>query len=147
MKIIFLEDVKGSGKKFQIAEVKNGYARNYLLKNKLAVEATPAALNELEQRKAAAERRAAKELAEATALKEELEKKVVEIAAKCGDGKMYGSVTSADVADGLAKLGMDVDKKKIVMDNIRELGEYGVEIKLYPGVSASVKVNVVKEEE
>ena len=126
MKVILLSDVKGTGKKGQILEVSDGYARNCLLKKKLAVEATASALNENAQKKAAEEKR-------------------IDIGVKCGDGKMYGSVTTADIAEGLKKQGIEIDKKKIVLkENIKALGVFEIEIKVYAGISAKVKVNIVK---
>ena len=87
----------------------------------------------------------AEEIAEAKVLKEKLEKSTIDIGVKCGDGKMYGSVTTADIADGLKKLGLDVDKKKVVLkENIKSLGVFDIEIKVYAGISAKVRVNIVK---
>lgn len=147
MKVIFLQDVKGSGKKGQTVEVNDGYARNFLIKRKLAIEATAAAMNEAAQKKAADDKRIAEEIAAAKVLKEQLEKSVIDIGVKCGDGKMYGSVTTADIADGLQKIGIDVDKKKIVLkENIRELGVFDIEVKVYANISAKVKVRIVKAE-
>ncbi len=147
MKIIFLTDVKGSGKKGEIKEVNDGYARNFLIKKNLAKEATTGALNEAAQKKAADEKRIAEETAAALELKAKLEKSVIDIGVKCGEGKMYGSVTTADIAEGLGKLGLDVDKKKVVLkENIRELGVFEIEIKVYAGIAAKVKVNIVKAE-
>ena len=141
MKVILLSDVKGTGKKGQILEVSDGYARNCLLKKKLAVEATASALNENAQKKAAEEKR----IAEAKVVKEKLEKSVIDIGVKCGDGKMYGSVTTADIAEGLKKQGIEIDKKKVVLkENIKALGVFEIEIKVYAGISAKVKVNIVK---
>ncbi|MDD7092549.1 MAG: 50S ribosomal protein L9 [Eubacteriales bacterium] len=145
MKVILLSDVKGTGKKGQIVEVNDGFARNFLLKKKLATEATASAVNEAAQKKAAEEKRIAEEIAEAKVLKEKLEKSTIDIGVKCGDGKMYGSVTAADIADGLKKLGLDVDKKKVVLkENIKSLGVFDIEIKVYAGISAKVRVNIVK---
>ena len=96
-------------------------------------------------KKAAEEKRIAEEIAEAKVLKEKLEKSTIDIGVKCGDGKMYGSVTTADIADGLKKLGLDVDKKKVVLkENIKSLGVFDIEIKVYAGISAKVRVNIVK---
>ncbi len=147
MKIIFLTDVKGSGKKGEIKEVNDGYARNFLIKKNLAKVATTGAVNEAAQKKAADEKRIAEVTAAAFELKAKLEKSVIDIGVKCGEGKMYGSVTTADIAEGLGKLGLDVDKKKVVLkENIRELGVFEIEIKVYAGIAAKVKVNIVKAE-
>lgn len=147
MKVIFLQDVKGSGKKGELADVNDGYARNFLIKKKLAIEATPGAINEATQKKAAEDKRIEEEIAQAKILKEKLEKSVIDIGVKCGDGKMYGSVTTQDIADGLKKIGLDVDKKKVVLkENIRELGVFDIEIKVYANIQAKVKVRIVKAE-
>lgn len=147
MKIILLTDVKGTGKKGEILEVSDGYARNFLIKKKLAEEATAAALNEAAQKKAAEEKRIAEEKAAANDVAQKLAGKIVDVAVKCGDGKMYGSVTVADIAEGLAKLGIEVDKKKIVLkETIKNLGLYTAEVKLYAGISAKISINVVRAE-
>ena len=145
MKVILTEDVKSLGKNAEIVNDSDGYARNCLLKKKLAVEATASALNENAQKKAAEEKRIAEEIAEAKVVKEKLEKSVIDIGVKCGDGKMYGSVTTADIAEGLKKQGIEIDKKKVVLkENIKALGVFEIEIKVYAGISAKVKVNIVK---
>lgn len=145
MKVILLQDVKAQGKKGELIEVNDGYARNFLIKKGLAKEATSTGINELKQQQAKLEKQRAEELAAAKEAAARLKDTVVEVAVKCGDGKMYGSVTTANIADGLAKIGIDVDKKKIVLkDAIRELGTFEVDVKLHQGVSATVKINVVK---
>lgn len=147
MKVILLEDVKGTGKKGEVREVSDGYARNCLIKKKLAAEATPTAINEAAQRRAADEKRAEEDLSAAKALKARLEGSVIDIGVKCGDGKIYGSVTTADIADGLLKQGIEIDKKKVVLkESIKALGCYSIEIKVYANVSAKVTVNIVKAE-
>ncbi|MEG1612569.1 MAG: 50S ribosomal protein L9 [Clostridia bacterium] len=145
MKIILLQDVKGTGKKGDLLEVNDGFARNCLLKKKLAEVATGANINEITQRKAAEAKRLAAELADAKVLAKKLEASVIDIGVKCGDGKIYGSVTNADIAEGLLKLGMAVDKKKIVIkESMKALGRYQIEIKVYSGITAKVVVNIVK---
>lgn len=147
MKVIFLQDVKGSGKKGQILEVNDGYARNFLIKKKLATDATAANINEANQKKAAEEKRLAEELVAAKELAKKLEASVIDIGVKCGDGKIYGSVTTADIAEGLDKQGISIDKKKVVLkDCIKALGRYEIEIKVYAGITAKVHVNIVKAE-
>ena len=143
MVVILLKDVKGQGKKNQIIEVSDGYARNCLIKKGLALEATAAAQNEAKQRDAAEKKRAAEELAAAQARAKELDRDMIRIFVKCGSaGKMYGSVTSAEIGEALG-----VDKKKIVLkDTIRAVGLYEVEVKLHAGVSAKVKIDVVAAE-
>lgn len=146
MKVILVQDVKGTGKKDEIVEVSDGFARNFLFKNKLAVAADPQNINALKQRQKAEEAKRQAERAEAELMKKQLESLNVTIAVKASEsGKMFGSVTSADIAEQLKKLGADVDKKKIALkENIREFGEYTVQIKLYPEVLAQLKFSVVK---
>lgn len=145
MKVLLLQDVKGLGKKGELHEVNDGYARNFLIKKKLAAEASAAVVNEVRQKEAASAERHRKEREEALRLAEELKGKSVTVAVRCGDGKIYGSVTNADVADGLKAQGYDVDKKKIVMkEQIKDIGVYSVEIKLFPEITASCKIVVVK---
>lgn len=147
MKVILLADVKGTGIKGDVVEVNDGYARNFLLKKKLAEPATASSINEAKQKRMAEEKRIAEEMAAAKELATKLESSVIDIGVKCGDGKIYGSVTTADIANGLAKQGINVDKKKIVLkESIKALGQYSVEIKVYANISAKVTVNIVKEE-
>lgn len=146
MKVILLKDVKSQGKQGDIIEVSDGYARNGLIKQGLAKEASVSAVNEVKQRKDADEKRRAEEVAEARAAAEKLKGTVVKVAVKCGDGKMYGSVTTADVAKGLEAVGIAVDKKKIVLkEQIKELGRFKAEVKLYANVSAAIDIEVVKD--
>ncbi len=145
MKVILLKDVKSQGKKDDVIDVSDGYARNFLIKNGLAIAATAGALNEAGQKKAALAKKQAEEKQEAEALAKQLKGQVVEVRAKCGDGKMYGSVTTQHIADALKDKGIDIDKKKLVLkDNVRELGRFAVEAKLYAGVSAKFEIEVVK---
>lgn len=147
MKVILLADVKGSGKKGELVEVNDGYARNFLFKKKLAEPATASNINEATQKRLAEEKRKAEEIAEAKVLAEKLDKSAVDIKVKCGDGKMYGSVTSADIANSLEKQGLNVDKKKIVLkDSIKALGQYLVEVKVYANISSKITVNIIKED-
>lgn len=144
MKVILLCDVKGQGKKEDILNVSDGYARNYLFPRKWAVEATPASIKEIERKRAAEEqlekerREAAQEQAKA------LNDKVIRITAKSGDtGRLYGSVTNQEIADELKKqYGFEVDKRKIECDPIRQTGEYDVSVGVYSGISAKMKVLV-----
>lgn len=145
MKILLLQDVKGLGKKGEIHEVNDGYARNFLIKKKLASEASSSIINEVNQKNAANAEKLKKEKAEAMRVAEELKTKTVTVGVRCGDGKIYGSVTNADIAEGLKAQGYDVDKKKIVIkEQIKDLGTYSVEIKLFPEVSATCRIVVVK---
>ena len=146
MKVIFLEDVKGKGKKGEVKNVSEGYARNFLLPNKLAAEANSGNLKTLEVKKQGEEKRAEEKLKEAQLYKEKLEKLTVEIKAKSGEGgRLFGAVTSKQIADTLAKMKMKVDKRKIELDEpIRALGFTNVPIKLHQEVTATIKVHVVE---
>ena len=145
MKVVLKQDVKSIGKKDELHEVSDGYARNYLLPRGLAVAADAAAVNEVRTKAAASEHRAASELASAQALAKKLDGLGVCIKAKAGQGgRLFGSVTSRDVAQALAeKAGEAVDKRKIVMNgDIKNFGTYNVEVKIYPKVTAHVTVKV-----
>ena len=146
MKVVLLQDVKALGKKGDVVEVSEGYARNFLLTKKYAVEATPANLNTLKLQKANADRIAAEQLAEAKDIAAKLENVTVTVAIKAGEnGKTFGSVSSKEIAQELEKQGLEVDKKKIVLpDPIKEFGKYEVKVKLHKDVQANVKVNVVE---
>lgn len=149
MKIILLKDLKGTGKKGEVVEVNDGYARNFLIKKGLAQEGTQQNLYVYEQRKKAQEAKIAREKAEAELLKKKLSGVTVTVEAKCGKdgGKMFGSVTGEMISDALKKLGYDIDKKKIYMkDNIKDFGTFEVTLKLYAEVSETVKVNVIRQE-
>ena len=148
MKVVFLKDVKGKGKKGEIKNVADGYAHNYLLKNKLAVEANSAAISALEGQKKKSEKEAAEELAEAKKLKETLEQLTVELKAKSGnDGRLFGSVTTKQIAAQLEKTnGIKIDKLKMELDDaIRALGYTNVPVKLHQEVVATLKVHVSEE--
>ena len=145
MKVILLETVRGSGKAGEVVNVSDGYARNLLIPKGLAQEATPQNMARLKK----TQERIAKKLAEdresAERLAEILANTQVEIKAKAGEGgKVFGSVTSKDIADALNAQGFDIDKKKIKLDApIKELGVTTVEIKLFNEISGKVKVNVI----
>ncbi|MGI6537521.1 MAG: 50S ribosomal protein L9 [Caldicoprobacterales bacterium] len=148
MKVILLEDVKGHGVKGDVVNVKDGYARNFLFPRNLAVEATPENLNNLEKKKAALEKKKAQEMEEAKKLAETISQVEVVVKARSGEnGKLFGSVTNAEIADILQKThNIKIDKKKIVLpDPIRNLGDYQLEVKVYPEVTANLKVKVVEE--
>lgn len=147
MKVILLEDIKGIGKKRGIKNVKTGYANNFLLKNGKAVEATKANIEKLEEEIRLENENREKLIEEAKKAKSKLEKISVNLKAKSGpDGKLYGSVTSMDVSDAIKDAsGADIDKRKIVMDNIKTEGEHKVKVKLFEDIEAMVKINVVSE--
>lgn len=147
MKVIFLEDVKGQGKKGDVKDVPVGYGRNYLIKNKLAVEATPGNLSKLKAQQKRAAKDAAEELVEAKEIKKKLEDITVEMTAKSGEGgRLFGSITSKQVADELAKKeGIKVDRRRMELpDPIRSLGYTNVPIKLHHEVTATLKVHVTE---
>ena len=149
MKVILLADVKGTGKKEEIVNVSDGYARNFLVPKKLAVESTPGAAKEIERKKAAERQREMERRAEAEKKAGVLRGKVINVAAKCGaQGRLYGSVTGQEIAEALKKqYQVDVDKRKIdLSDAIRSVGETEVIVKLYPEVSAKMTVRVTAAE-
>ena len=145
MKVILQQDVKGKGKKGQTIEVSDGYARNFLFPKKLAVESTPGAAKEIERKRAAEAAREAARRAEATEKAQALKGKVVELAVKCGDtGRMYGTATSAEVVEQLkAQHGIEVDKKKVEMPAVKQVGDYEITVKLYTGISTTMTLHVV----
>lgn len=145
MKVILKQDVKGSGKKGQLIEVSDGYARNFLLAKGLAMEATAQNLNVLKAKEAAVAHRNQVEREQAEAAAKALEGKTIKMTAKAGTGgRLFGSVTSKEIAAELKKqLGVEVDKKKIVLGmDIKAFGTYSTEIKLYNGVTAKINVMV-----
>ena len=148
MKVVLLQDVKALGKKDDVVDVSDGYARNFLFPKGLAVEATKGKLNEISQKNRALENKKRQEMEEAKALAERLSKIEVAIKTKAGaGGKLFGSITAKDIADIIKKEHkIEIDKKKIVLDDaIKSLGTQEVEIKVYPEISAKVKVTVVQE--
>ena len=147
MKVILIEDVKSLGKKGQMVNVSDGYARNMLFPKKLGVEATPKNINDLKLQKAHEHKVAKENLEAAKAFKAELETKQVTVAIKVGDnGRTFGSVSTKEISEAAkSQLGYDIDKKKMQLANpIRELGTTLVPIKLHTQVTAELKV-VVKE--
>lgn len=148
MKVILKEDIKKLGKKDDMVEVKDGYARNYLIPRGLAEEANEGNISRVNERKKAEAQRREKEKEEAGAIASKIDGKTLEIRVKTGGkGKLFGSITSMDVAEAMKKeFGIDFDRKKVVLDEpIKSVGESTVEIKLYPGVSAQIKVKVISE--
>ncbi|MFA1819662.1 50S ribosomal protein L9 [Virgibacillus oceani] len=148
MKVIFLKDVKGKGSKGDVKNVSDGYARNYLLKNNLAQEATAGNLKALELKKKKNEQMEQEEKEEAMNLKDTLADLTVEMKAKSGgSGRLFGSITNKQIAEALNKQhGYKIDKRKLELDQpIRELGYTTVPVKLHPEVSGSVKVHVTEQ--
>ena len=145
MKVVLLKDVKNVGKRDDILNVSDGYARNFLFPQKLAVEATPGTLKEIERKRAAQDAREAELRAEAQAKAELLKNKVIVLEVKCGDkGRLYGSVTAAEVAEALEKQhGIKADKRKIdIGDPIREVGMREISVWLYSGITTKMKLDV-----
>ncbi len=146
MKVILLSDVKGKGKKGELCSVSDGYARNFLFPKNLAVEADKAAMSELKSREAAAEHHKQEEIDAAKATAAKLDNKTVTLNARAGEnGKLFGSITSKEIAEAVSKeLGVTVDKKKLSVGDIKNFGEYTAEVKLYAGISAKITVKVTE---
>ena len=147
MKVLLLADVKGQGKKDQIVEVSDGYARNFLFPKKLAVVADNKVISENKSKEEAKQFRLKEEKAAAVALAEKLGTLTVKISAPSGaDGRLYGSVTTKDISDELAKQHkITVDKRKLSLsENIKTYGTYNVDVKVYPEVTATLKVTVTE---
>ena len=145
MKVILLQDVKGKGKKGQMIEVSDGYARNFMLPRKVAIEATPDAVNTMRMNDKAAAEKAARERAEAVEISKKLRAMTVVVTAKGGGaGRLFGSVTNQEIADALAKAsGIKLDKRKIVIsDPIKSVGTYTVNCKLGYEISAPLTVKI-----
>ena len=148
MKVILQTDVKGMGKRGDIVNASDGHARNYLFPKKLAVPADKQNLNELSARKSSEAHKKELEKKEAIRIKEVIEKDVLTVKVKAGEnGKTFGSITSKEISDSIEKeFGEKIDKKKIVIQNqIKALGSYTVELKLFEGVTAKLRVHVIAE--
>ena len=146
MKVILLKDVKGQGKRDDIITVSDGYARNFLFPQKLAMEATGGATREVQRKRAAEEAREAERKAAARAKADQLKNKVIELKVKCGEkGRLYGAVTTAEIAEELQKQhGVTVDKKKIELaEPVKQVGDVRVSIWLYSGITTSMVLHVV----
>ena len=147
MKIILLQDVKGQGKKGEVVEVNEGYARNFLIKKGLAEIATAEKLNDIKQKRASADFHKAEEIKATQALAQEIRGKTFTVKIKVGQGgKVFGSVTAANISDSLKAAGYDVDKKKIVLPApVKNVGVYDVDLKLMEGITSKIKVSVEGE--
>ena len=145
MKVILLQDVKKMGKKGDVIEASDGYARNFLFPRKLAEEATANALHVVNAKKENERKKKLAELEAAQKLAGELKGKEVTINAKAGEsGRLFGAITNKDIAEVINKtFNLSIDKKKIVMDTIKVAGGYEIEVKLYPEVSTKMKVIIV----
>lgn len=144
MKVILMQDVKGKGKKGQLLEISDGYARNFLLPRKLATEATPDAINTMRMNDKATQERIAREKAEALATAKVLREMTVTVTAKGGGaGRLFGSVTNQEISDALSKQGIKLDKRKIVIsDPIKSVGTYTVTCKLGYEITAPLTVKI-----
>lgn len=144
MKVILKADVKGQGKAGQIVNVSDGYARNFLFPKGLAVEANASSMGELNSKNAAAAHHIEEEKQAARATAAKIEGKVIAIKAKAGaGGKLFGSVTSKEVAEEMKKqLGVEIDRRKLSMNDIKSFGDFPAEIKLYNGITAKLTVRV-----
>ena len=147
MKVILLQDVKGQGKKGEVVDVNEGYARNFLVKKGLAEIATASKLNDLTQKKSAAEFHKAEEVKATKKLAEEIKGKTFTVKIRAGqNGKVFGSVTAGNISDALSAAGYDVDKKKVVLSQpIKMLGSYDIDLKLMEGVTSKIIVVVQAE--
>lgn len=148
MKVIFIQDVKGQGKKGEEKNIADGYARNFLLPRGLAVEANKANLNNLKGQKESEAYKKEQEIKAAEEIKAKLERITVKLSAKAGDnGKLFGSVTAKDIADALkAQHSIDIDKRKIVLgSDIKTTGDLTVDAKLYPQIVGKIKVNITAQ--
>ncbi len=148
MKVILLKDVKGLGSAGTIVNASDGHARNYLIPRGLAKEATEGEIKNLKKQQAAEQRKRQKEFENAKMLAEKLSKLTVKVAGKAGEGgKLFGSITSKDIAEALEKqYQIQVDRRKIQLDNpIKDLGVVLVEAKIYPEVTAKIRVEVIAE--
>ncbi|NLC32883.1 MAG: 50S ribosomal protein L9 [Clostridiales bacterium] len=149
MKVILLQDIPGTGKKNQILNVSDGYARNYLLPRKWAIQANESSVKEIERRNEAERQREFERRKEAEDLADSLKDKTIVLHAKCGEkGRLYGSVTTQEIAAALQQQhGLNIDKRKLELNEaVRTIGDYEVQISIYTGIKASMKVSVIAAE-
>ncbi len=144
MEVILTQDVKSLGKKGEKVSVAEGYARNFLFPRKLAVEINAQSMTELKNREAAAQHHLEMQIADANAAKEKLDGKSIKLSAKAGSsGKLFGSAGAKDVAEVLARdYGIKVDKRKVIVEDMKNYGTYPCKVKLYPGIAADLFVVV-----
>ena len=148
MKVILLKDIEGLGKEGELVKAKDGYARNFLIPNKFALEATNKNLKTWKEEMTNREQKEEKERQEAQKLKEKIDGLTVELKSKAGEGgKLFGSITSMDIKDALkAQYNIDIDKRKIELkNNIKTLGTTSVDVKVYPEITGELKVNITEE--
>ena len=148
MKVVLLQDVKAQGKKDQIVEVSDGYARNFLFPKKLAVPADAKVINDIKSKQSSAKHREEVERENARDLAKKLSETTVRLTAEAGaDGRFYGAITSKDIAEALkAQAGIEADKRKILLDSpIKAFGTYKIELKLYADISGKFNVTVTEK--
>lgn len=148
MKVILLADVKNLGKKGEVINTSDGYARNFLFPRKLASEATQENLHVLNAKKETERRKKLAEIEEAQRVAEKLKNKELKLTTKTGDsGRLFGAITSKDISELIKKqFQVEIDKKKIVMDTLKQVGTYEIEVKIYPEVSTKMKVVIAAEQ-
>ena len=146
MQVILTQDVKGQGKKGDVVNVSDGYARNFLFPKGLAIEANATAMNELKNRESSEQHKLAEEKKAAENLKAAIDGKTVTLHAKAGAaGKLFGAVTSKEVAEELKKLyKVEIDKRKIAMQDLKTYGTVTAEVKIYQGITATITVHVTE---
>lgn len=146
MQVIFIKDVKGTGKIGEIKEVKDGYAQNFLIKKGYAIVASPANLEKLKQENQAKEKQAEQQKKEALKLKTTLEKVILTFKVKTGDkDKVFGSVSVKQIKEALHEIGYDIDKSKIeITDSLTSLGFHYIQVELYKDIYAKIKVHLIK---
>lgn len=146
MKVILKQDVKSLGKKGELVNASDGYARNFLIPKGLAMEANATAMNDFNNKESAKKYHKAEEIKAAKADAEKLEGKTFRLTAKAGaNGKLFGSVTSKDISAKIKQdLSLDIDKRKIAVEDIKQFGTYEAEIKVYQGISAKIYVQVIE---
>ena len=148
MKVILVKDVKGLGEKESLVNVSDGYARNYLIPKGLACQSNQKNLNVMKAKNKAMEAKKEKEIEEAKALADKLNQSSITIKAKAGEnGKLFGSITSKDISEKIKSMhNLDIDKRKIVLDEpLKSMGEFSIEIKIYPEISSKLKVYIENE--
>ena len=148
MKVMLLQDVKGQGKKDQIVEVSDGYARNFLFPKKLAVPADAKVINDIKNKQSSAKHKEEVERENARALAKKLSETTIKLTAEAGsDGRFYGAITSKDIAEALkAQAGIEADKRKILLDSpIKAFGTYKIELKIYADISGKFNVTVTEK--
>lgn len=146
MKVILFQDVKKVGKADEIVELSDGYARNCIIHKGLGVEATPKAINDLKLKKKAEEKHAAEVLAEAQELGKKLDASKIKTTIKIGEnGRVFGAVSAKEVAEAIkSQLGLEIDKKKLIMEPFKNMGKFSVGVKLHPQVTATLECEVVE---